>query len=312
MSSLGYSPNPSARALRSNKTGLIALIVPEVVNPYFAAIAHGAQTVTRNAKLALVLCNSESEESIELDYLQTLERKHVDGVILTPPGPHPNPRADAEILRLSKRGMPLVCIGRRIRQDEVSMDIVTTDTGIGTREAMRHLLEGGHTRIAYIGGPTTTIAQTRLATYRSSLAARGLIVDDDLLFNSDLTLEGGYQTCHRILGLRKRPTAIFAVNDMVAIGVMIALQELGIAIPEEMSVVGFDDIPYASVFRPTLTTVAQPKYDLGRLAAERVIARIENRAAGHEIVSLPTHLVVRESTLHLRQAMKQNPVGAGA
>jgi Transcriptional regulators len=275
MKRLGYIPNPSARTLRNNRTGLLALITPEIINPYFAAVASGVQDMCRKSNYQLILCNTGGDESIEISYLNLLSNKQVDGIIIAPPGTHTNPKSDVRIRNLIDSNYPIVMIGKRFDSDYVNCDIVTTNTAIGTREAMQHILDGGHSRIAYLGGPNPSVAKTRLATFRSSLSAHGLIIDENLIFQTNLTLEDGYNICKKLLDITNRPTAIFAVNDMVAIGAMIALQEAGIAIPSEMIVVGFDDIPLASIFRPSLSTVAQPKYDLGYIAAERLIARID-------------------------------------
>ncbi len=292
---LAYRPNPSARALRSNRTNLIALIIPEMVNPYFSAIAQGVQDVARRAGFHLILCNSGGEQSLELDYLEMVPHKHVDGCIITPPGPNSNPAADSRLLQLGRLGYPFVSLGRQLDTPELCFDFITTDTAVGTQEAMRHLLENGHTRIAYFGGPEN-VASTRLQGYRGALSARGLVVQRELIFSTDLTLEAGYRLGELILRCPDPPTAILAVNDMVAIGAVLALQEHGVRIPEQVSVVGFDDIPLASIIRPNLTTVAQPKYDLGRLAAERLVFRLQGGIGKFETISLSAHLIVREST----------------
>jgi LacI family transcriptional regulator len=292
---LAYRPNPSARALRSNRTNLIALIIPEMVNPYFSAIVQGVQDVARRAGFQLILCNSGGEQSLELDYLEMLPHKRVDGCIITPPGLNSNPAADSRLLELGRLGYPFVSLGRRLNAPELCFDFITTDTAVGTQEAMRHLLENGHTRIAYFGGPEN-VATTRLKVYLSALSARGLVVRRDLIFTTDLTLEAGYRLGELILKSPAPPTAVLAVNDMVAIGAVLALQEHDVRVPEQVSVIGFDDIPLASIIRPNLTTVAQPKYDLGRLAAERLIVRLQGSTTKFETISLSTHLIVREST----------------
>ncbi|SLM17382.1 putative HTH-type transcriptional regulator DegA [uncultured spirochete] len=308
MQRLGYTPNPSARTLRNNRTGLLALITPEIINPYFAAVASGVQDMCRKSKYQLILCNTGGDESIEISYLDLLSNKQVDGIIIAPPGTHTNPKSDTRIQNLLSKNYPIVMIGKRFDSEDISCDIVTTNTAIGTREAMRHILDGGHSRIAYLGGPNPSIAKTRLATFRSSLSANGLIIDENLIFQTNLTLEDGYNICKKLLDAAHRPTALFAVNDMVAIGAMIALQESGVEIPTEMIVVGFDDIPLASMFRPSLSTVVQPKYDLGHIAAERLIARIEGLVDKFETISLPTHLVIRESSMSQQKGMMPKTV----
>lgn len=297
---LGYRPNPSARALRSNRTNLIALVIPELVNPYFSAIAEGVQDVARQAKMQLILCNCGTNQGAESDYLQLLPHKQVDGLILAGPSSGASRESERQLHELAGRGYSIVLLGRRLTEPaKLYVDTITTDTSVGTREAMLHLLENGHTRIAYFGAPPE-VATTRLHTYKSVLSARGVFLDEDLIFSTDLTLESGYRRAKELLHHDRRPTAVLAVNDMVAIGVILALQDEGVEVPREISVVGFDDIPMASIMRPHLTTVAQPKYELGRLAAERLIGRLEGSITAFESISLSTHLVVRDSTRRMR------------
>jgi len=295
MTELCYRPNPSARALRSNRTNLIALIIPELANPYFSAIAEGVQDVTRQAGFQLVLCNSGGNERAELDYLDLLPHKQVDGVIIATPSLGPNQESEKRLRQLGRKGFPIVSLGRGAEAQEFLFDTITSDTAIGTRQAMSHLLENGHTRIAYLGAPNG-VAATRLLTYKAMLTGRGLFIEDKLIFKTDLTLESGYKSAMVLVGLAEPPTAILAVNDMVAIGAVLAIQEKEIQIPKEMSVIGFDDIPMASIIRPHLTTVAQPKYDLGRLAAERLVGRLHGSVKTFERILLNTRLVVRESS----------------
>lgn len=196
---------------------------------------------------------------------------------------------------MARKGYPMVTLGLQFDTREVYCDAITTNTSLGTRQAMLHLIENGHTRIAYFGA-RKGIASRRLENYRSTMSERGMFVPEDLIFEADPTLEDGFKLAQKVLDFRNRPTAILAVNDMVAVGAMIALQENGVSVPKEMSIVGFDDIPLASIIRPTLTTVAQPKYELGRLAAERLVGRLDGSITSFQSISLSSHLVVRDST----------------
>lgn len=300
---LGYRPNPSARALRSNRTNLIALVIPELVNPYFSAIAEGVQDAARQAKLQLILGACGNIEGAELQYLELLPHKQIDGLILSTPAHGADRRSKRRLEELGRKGYPIVSLGQRFEETKRYFDAITTDTAVGTREAMLHLLESGHSRVAYFGAPSG-IAKTRLDTYRAVLNARGLFVEDDLIFSTDLTLESGYRLAKKVFCQHRRPTAVLAVNDMVAIGVILAVQDEGLEVPKDVSVVGFDDIPMASIMRPHLSTVAQPKYELGQLAAERLIGRLDGSIRDFEQISLSTRLVVRDSTrrIHVSQA----------
>lgn len=292
---LGYRPNPSARALRSSRTNLIALTIPELTNPYFSAIAEGVQHVLARANFQLILCASGPDEKVEPEYLEMLANKQVDGLIIASRIMVPPEENHKTLLKMARKGYPMVTLGLRIDTRELYCDAITTDTSLGTREAMLHLIENGHTRIAYFGAPKR-IASRRLEIYRSTMSERGMFVPEDIILEADPTLENGFKLAQKVLDSRDRPTAILAVNDMVAVGAMIALQEHGVSIPHEMSIVGFDDIPLASIIRPTLTTVAQPKYELGRLAAERLVGRLDGTITRFQSISLSSHLVIRDST----------------
>ncbi|NMB11003.1 MAG: LacI family transcriptional regulator [Firmicutes bacterium] len=305
VAAVGYRPNPSARSLRTQKTDLIALIVPDIINEYFSVISRGVQDVVEQHGYHMLLCNTDGNENAEIDYMQMLENGRVDGFIITPPGPNLNQNADDYLRSLGRADKPFVMIGDRLGETGVC-DIVTADTSVGTREAMMHLLESGHSMIAYLGGPEAkSVATNRLKAYKQGLSRRGLSVNKELIYETDLSLQGGYETARRMIDQWRSspsksagsiPTAIFAVNDMVAIGVIMALRDYGLRVPEDVAVVGFDDVPLASFIQPRLTTVAQPKYDLGRLAAERLMLQIADTGEPKRKIILPTRLVVREST----------------
>ena len=296
---LGYSPNPSARALRSNRTRLIALTIPELTNPYFAAMVEGVQHVLAQAQFQLILCNAGADDKAEPEYLDMLARRQVDGLIVASRRFSAATESQKYLLSLGKKGFPIVSLGQRFNADPLYFDSISTDTSTGMREAMMHLLEAGHTEIAYFGAPEG-IATLRLDTYKAALAERVIRVSSSLMFRVDPTLENGFKLAETLLRRRHRPTAIMAVNDIVAIGALMAFQEHGVSIPEEMSIVGFDDVPLASIIRPHLTTVFQPKYELGRLAAERLLGRLDKSVTTFRSISLSSRLVVRSSTARVR------------
>jgi DNA-binding LacI/PurR family transcriptional regulator len=166
------------------------------------------------------------------------------------------------------------------------------------RQAIEHLLHLGHRRIAYFG-PPAGVAEVRLQLFKSMLAEHRVKADASLIFRVDPTAEQGFRLAECVLERRSKPTAIVAVNDMVAIGAMMALQEHGLTLPDDMSIIGIDDLPFASIVRPTLSTIHQPKNELGRLAAKRLLGRINREFCQYRVISLPTRLIVRDSTAHV-------------
>ncbi|HWE61936.1 MAG TPA: LacI family DNA-binding transcriptional regulator, partial [Chloroflexota bacterium] len=258
---LGYEPNMLARSLVTKRSGMLALLLTDIENPFSAQIARGVQDVVQAAGYVPIICNITDDARSEIETVRLLRRRRIDGIILTPSQGEWHQEVTRGLYELCERGLAMVCIGRHLvhpRADEVS-----TDTTHGAMAAVAHLTALGHRRVGFIGGRISRgVALGRLTGYRAGLAAAGIAVDPALIREGDLDEESGRRETHVLLEGARSPTAIFCVNDRMAFGALAALSTLGLRAPEDVSVVGFDDIPLAALVNPPLTTVRQPTHDL--------------------------------------------------
>jgi len=295
---LNYHPNALAKSLATRKTHMIALIIPSITNQFFSAVARGVQDETKRRGYYLILCNTDEEEDNEIEYMKMVREKRIDGFIITPPGTkeNANKMSNEYLVELQKDGFPFVMIGRRGNIPNV--DVVTSDSRGGAYQAISYLAELGHRRIAFVGGPFSKgVGLGRLRGYQQALREHKLEEDPSLILEGNLEEEGGYQLTRQILSMKLPPTAIFAINDMMAIGALTACHEAGVSVPGDMSIVGYDDIPLVSMVRPRLTSVAQPEYEMGSKSAELLIKRIEKKGLKEgQIIVMNTKLMIREST----------------
>lgn len=293
---LGYTPNRTARSLRLRRTQTIGLVVPDV-NPFFAELARAIEDEGFAAGYTTVLGNSDSRPERERAYLQTLVAKQVDGLILAAT------LHDAEALAaiVSRSRTPVVVVDRELELPGV--DMVLADNVRGGHAATSHLVALGHRRIGCIAGAWVDRLPTsgRMEGYRSALAEAGIDPDPRWIVEGDFEYGGGRRGLARLLDADPSVTAVFAMNDQMAIGALAELGARGIRVPAELSVCGFDDAFPAALVSPPLTTVRQPLGDLGRAAVELLLARMRGAAPDEPVRRLfPTELVVRESTAGCR------------
>jgi len=290
MAELGFQPNALARSLRRKRTHTLGMIVPDSANPFFAEVGRGIEDTSFASGYSIILCNSDGDRNRELLYLDLLVQKQVDGVLLVPTGDHAELAA-----HLRTRNIPVVVIDRDV--SDAPIDRAYIDNVAGGCVATRHLLDLGHRRIGYIGGPPhLSPVPGRGAGYLRALEEVGIPIDDRLIVAGSFQDVGGYEGTQSLLALPDRPTAIFAGNDLMAIGALAAARDANIAVPAELSIVGFDDIHLAGYINPPLTTIAQPKYELGVIAAELLLARLSDPDLPPQRRLLQAHLVVRHST----------------
>jgi LacI family transcriptional regulator len=291
MAELGYQPNALARSLRRKETYTLGVIVPDSADPFFAEVVRGIEDTSFQRGYTITLCNSDHDLDKELLYTNALREKQVDGILFFSAGG----KSTEHIQKLQERRMPLVVVDRYSLNME--LDSVQIDNDWGGWHATRHLVELGHRRIACITGPSDlTLSAERVTGYRRAMEEDGLPADESLIIKGDFQFESGYQAARQLLTIDIPPTAIFACNDLMAVGVVNAAQELDIKVPADLSVIGFDDVRLASFINPPLTTIAQPKYEIGRIATTMLLERINDPDMPPRQRMLDTELVVRRST----------------
>lgn len=291
IAALGYQPNRVARSLVLKTTHTIAVLLPDITNPFFPLLVKGVQLAADEQGYGVLLCHTGGDPSKEEFFLEVLRGQQVDGVLLVGLVSRPE-----SLKRLSRHGLPVVALDRPV--DLPGSAAVRVDHLGGGHLATAHLLELGHRRIAHIAGPPgLTVSQERMAGYRQALTNYGLVFDPDLVVDGDFSEEGGYQGVSTLLARGEQFTALFAANDLTAIGAMTAFRERGLRVPEDVSVVGFDDIHLAAYVSPKLTTIRQPAYQMGRCAATQLIdACRANIELGDGTTIFQGELLVREST----------------
>jgi DNA-binding LacI/PurR family transcriptional regulator len=289
MRDLDYRPSAVARSLKSGRTDTIGLVVPDVTNPFFAGVVKGAESVAQDAGYQLVLCNTDESSDREHAVLSTI-RDRVDGLLLAPA------RDDAETSEsLADLGVPIVLVDRTL-PDPGEADAVLIDNVGGAAAAAQLLIEEGHRRIAFVSGPIdTTPGAERHAGFTSECEAAGVEVVIEI---ADFKERGGYQAAMRLFAGADPPTAAFAANNLMTIGTLRALRDLGLAVPRSVSVVGFDDHLFADLIDPPLTVVDRDMENQGAVAMRMLLARLSGDVTGPgRTVRLDTRLIRRSSTI---------------
>ncbi|MCX6032784.1 MAG: substrate-binding domain-containing protein [Chloroflexi bacterium] len=288
---MGYSPDAGARSLVRGHTCTVGVVVTTVADPFSAEVVEGIEGAAYAHGYSVILAASQDDPERETAAVETLRSKRVDAVIVT------SSRVGAlHQERLGAAGVPVILLNSHSQQLPHTFS-VRVDDQHGARLATEHLLALGHRRIAHVAGPAGhSSSADRLAGYRAALAEAGVPFDGALVFAGTGRPAAGEQAAASLMALADRPTAVFCYNDMTAIGLLRAARQAGLAVPRELAVVGFDDIPLASYVSPALTTVAQPKFELGQQAMAMALALMVGRGEGVGDVVLQGRLVVREST----------------
>jgi len=287
---LNYRPSPAARSLKSGRTGAIALVVPDVANPFFASIVRGAESVSVQDGYTIFLANTDESGERETEVVDNLLGR-VDGMLLVPAG-----ESDVNPQRLADAGVPTVLVDRESTSVD-TFDTVLIDNHGGARTAIDYLISLGHERIATITGPVgSTPGRLRLEGYRDSIEDHGLEFHDDLVQLGDFKYHGGYQAMMRILGSPEPPTAVFVANNLMTVGALRALRDVGVQVPADLSIIGFDDHVFADIITPPLTVIDRPMEEQGVLAMRLLMSRLREGTAGPaRRVVLDTRLLVRGS-----------------
>jgi len=292
---LGWVPNESARQLRAGRSRSIGMVVMDIANPFFTDVAKGAEELLYAEQYSVQIGNSDSDADRERTLLERFEQQRVGGVLFAPIND-----SSERVLRLRQRGIPVVIVDRvGTGSDFCSVGV---DDLAGGRLAGQHLLDQGHRKLAFVGGPTA-LAQVRDRRRGIELAVEQA-GDATLLAVStpSLSLEAGVSSAGEIAALpeAERPTAVFAANDLVAIGLLQGFVTAGLRVPEDMAIIGYDDIAFAAAAAVPLSSVRQPREDIGRKSAELLVREIEDGEASlphrHESIRFTPQLVVRRST----------------
>jgi LacI family transcriptional regulator len=284
----GFVRNRAARALRKGKTGLVDLLLPRLDDEYYLPILEGVAQVLRESGVRLVLTSTDYQAEQEIRWIHTATDHSTDGILLVLP-------RDEAIEHLERSGLPFVLIHNQGDQRS-GVPSVTITSWEGGFVATTYLIKLGHRRIAYIGKTAPARdAIERIAGYRAALDSAGLPLDSQLQCAGDFTEVDGYTATKALLELPEPPTAIFAGNDRQAAGVYRALHELGLSVPDDMSVIGFDNLPYTEIMNPPLTTVHAPRLELGRTAATMLLRLIDGKPLDMTRVVLPTEFIERQS-----------------
>lgn len=291
-----FQPNALARSLLKKETGTIAMILPDITNPFFPEVFWGAENVARDKRYTFFLCDTAGEHSRESEYLSILREKRVDGIIFL--GGRINltqcpPELSQEVVELAKH-VPIVLVNGNLPRS--GLHRIYTDEEEGAALATQHLLDLGHRQIAFLGGmEETSTTQMKLKAVRMKLKEHGLTLRKDWIMFHDFSIEGGRVLMDRMLEQEERPTAVLCVNDFTAIGVLKSAVEHGLRIPEDLSIVGFDNSPLSRAVIPELTTVSQNTNRLGELSVEMLHELISGGNPRKRTVLQP-QLVVRAST----------------
>ncbi|MBP6824854.1 MAG: LacI family DNA-binding transcriptional regulator [Acidobacteria bacterium] len=296
---LNYHPNGLARSLKRQRTQVIGILLPDITNPFSAQLVSGIQDILLARGYASFICTSERSTEREQAGLSALFDHRVDGIIVAT---RETPTGNEWLSKLVERNLPIVLVGREFPHPLV--DRVTADHQSGGYEATKYLISTGHKRIGFVGvSPATGQGLRRFQGYLTALRNHRLPVEDGLIVGPETisgpgysTQNDGYQGMKRLLSLSKPPTAVFARNDFTAIGAMCALHDEGLAVPDDVSIVGFDNVPLAAYTSPPLTTVDQPTVEQGRQAASLLLERIEGKLRERKEINLNCHLIIRHST----------------
>ena len=292
---LRYQPNAIARGLKTARSMSVGVLLPDLTNPLFPPIVRGVEDVLFAGGYTTLIANTDNDPARQLAVFDTLRARQVDGIIAATAR-----RDDRLFLDAHRAGIKVVLVNRRVDGSEIPS--VTGDDHEGTAAAVRHLIDLGHTRIAHVAGPAdTTTGQSRLRAYRQTLDEAGLPVDPALIATAaEFTEVEGARATRAMLDGAGTPTAVVAANDTIALGCLDVFAERGLRCPRDVSLVGFNDMPFVDRLSPPLTTVHVPHYQIGAEGARMLLERLANPDLPAKSITLPATLVLRESTARPR------------
>ena len=291
---LNYQPNILARYFRRTETKTILVVVPSIVNNVFPQMIAGIDLVAGQHGYKVLLGNTYQDPEKAYSYIEELKQKQVDGMILL------TTRLDKDVITDIAERYPVVLTSDFI--EGLNVPTVAIDNISSSREAVEHLLQLGHSRIGMITGPLNSLlCRDRLKGYRQALLANEVAIEGVLIQEGDHTYESGYNQMNKFLALEETPTAIFAANDSMAMGAIKAVKDQNMKVPEDVAVVGFDNIQFSKIFEPALTTIAQPLLEMGKRSMELLLKQIKGEPLTKKQLVLDTKLIIRDSCGYNKQ-----------
>ncbi len=289
ISILGYQPSRTAQRLRARKSKVIGIIISDIQNPFFTTIVRGIEDVAQKQDYSVILCNSDEDPDKEKLYIDIMQSEDVAGVIIASTS-----RAGKRIYKLMVSGIPVVAIDRMINKQQV--DSVCVDNELGAYEGVSHLIQQGHQRIGYIGLPLIlTPGVERQKGYMKALTDHDLLPIAELMKIGNAKQDGGFTCAKELLQSDCPPSALFIANNLMTLGALGAIKSQGLVIPKDISLLGFDDVPWAQFLNPPLSTISQPIYELGKQSIELLLMRIANPSMKTKAIRLKPELIIRES-----------------
>ncbi|MCO6453611.1 MAG: LacI family DNA-binding transcriptional regulator [Caldilineales bacterium] len=294
---LDYVPDARAQALRSGDTKTIGLIIPDIHNPHFWEIADGVEQEAAAAGYHILLSSISPENRHAEEIFKNLSHRRIDGLVMVPSFIYHSAEAQKTLEYLLKRKVPIVGMMAEYGDSDYKIDRVISDYRDATTEVMNHLLTLGHRRIGLIFGiAVPDLGNDRLLAYQDSLEAAGLPVDPELIVECGPTMEDGYHATRQLLESASPPTALLTINDLLAISALRAIRDLNLNVPQDISLVGYDNIPLAKYLVPRLTTASKDGGKMGREAVRLLLARLQDPDRPRQKIRLPARLILREST----------------
>lgn len=286
-----YTPNRIARSLKTSKTDTIGLIIPDLSNPFFADIALSIEKELRIREYSLILCDSSDDYNVERALINLLSSYKVEGIIIAPVGTKHN-----HIIDKFKTGLPMVVIDRYF--PNIDLPYITSDNYQGGMDAVNYLISMGHKRIACIQGiPQSQPNRERVDGYMEALNQNGIEIDESIIIGHEFSIENGYRQTHILFSIDNPPTAIFALSNLICLGIIKAIKEIGLKIPDDLSLISFDEQPYSEYLWVPITTIRQKKNEMGRLAVDVLFNYIDNKVPNDKIfnIKLKTDIIPRDS-----------------
>ena len=287
---MNYTPNPMARGLRMKKSMLIGVIIPDITNPFFSSVARIVEDISRKNGYSIILCDSQENEEIEQHSLNIIQSRQVDGLLIAPVG-----LSAEKIEKIHDGGTPIVVIDRYFKNSE--LPFISSNNYQGAYDAVEHIIKNGHQRIAIIKGIDGTIpSDERARGYREAIENFGLQLDESLIVGDSFGEQNGYLETKLLLQHKNPPTAIFATSNLISLGVLRACKDVGLSIPEDMSIVAFDEQPYSRFLKTPMTMVEQNKKEIAVAAMKLLFQQMESkRILRSQSLILPTTLIKRDS-----------------